>query len=235
MATGEKLIVSAAHRKSSTPPLLKDQRALAAGARALSEQCTIMRRILARVGTPPLRDFPADFTGLAKIVTGQQLSAQSAAAIWARVAAAIVPFEARAILARSDAGLAALGLSGAKIRTLKAIATAIDSNRLDIPGLSTAADAVVIERLTALHGVGPWTADIYLLFALRRADAFAAGDLALQLAAQRHFKRQMRPSAVELAKLAERWRPWRGVAARLLWADYGAEKSNAKARKASKK
>ncbi len=214
---------------------LNDELALAAGARALSEQCTIMRRIHARVGTPPLRDFSADFKGLAKIVTGQQLSAQSAAAIWARVAAAIVPFEARTILARNDAGLAALGLSTAKVRTLKAIATAINSEGLDIPGLSSAADTVVIDRLTALHGVGPWTADIYLLFALRRADAFAAGDLALQIAAQHHFKLEARPTAAELTKLAERWRPWRAVAARLLWADYGAEKSDAKARKAAKK
>ena len=78
----------------------------------------------------------------------------------------------------------------------------------------------MIERLTALHGIGPWTADIYLLFALRRADAFPPGDLALQLAAQRLFKLKDRPTPARLAEIAERWRPWRGAAARLLWADY---------------
>jgi DNA-3-methyladenine glycosylase II len=227
--------VITAGTKTSQPMTISDERALSAVARALSEQCTIMRRIHAQVGTPPLRDFSADFKGLAKIVTGQQLSAQSAAAIWARVAAGIEPFEARTILAQSDAGLAALGLSAAKVRTLKAIATAIHRDGLDIPGLSSAADTVVIERLTALHGVGPWTADIFLLFALRRADAFAAGDLALQIAAQHHFKLEARPTAAELTKLAERWRPWRAVAARLLWADYGTKKSQAKVTMVSKK
>ena len=208
--------------------MLATEPALVAAAVALSKQCKIIRAIHARAGTPPLRDFSADFMGLAKIVTGQQLSAQSAAAIWARVAAAIAPFEAETILATPDASLAALGLSGAKIRTLKAIATEIVVNGLDIEALSTAPDTLIIERLTAIHGIGPWTADIYLLFALRRADAFASGDLALQLAAQRLFKLDAKPSAAELERLAERWRPWRAVAARLLWADYSSAKTNAK-------
>ena len=229
VASGEKLIVTATRRRSiSTPPILARDHDLAAGVAALAKQCKIMRAIHGRVGTPPLRDFSADFAGLAKIVTGQQLSAASASAIWARVSAAITPFEARSLLRMQDADLSALGLSGAKIRTLMAIASAIDGEGLDIPALSTAPDAVVIERLTAIHCIGPWTADIYLLFALRRADAFAAGDLALQIAAQRHFNLKARPSPAALVELAERWRPWRGVAARLLWADYGAERQAAR-------
>ena len=196
-------------------------RQLTAAANALSEQCKVMRAIYAQTGTPPLRDFTADFSGLAKIVTGQQLSAASAAAIWNRVGPAITPFDAKSIRRMPDAGLAALGLSGAKIRTLKAIATAILDDGLNIPALAHAPDAIVIERLTALHGIGPWTADIYLLFALRRADAFAPGDLALQLAVQRLFDLKERPSPVKLEAIAERWRPWRGAAARLLWAEYG--------------
>jgi DNA-3-methyladenine glycosylase II len=227
---GEKLIVTAARDKVPKTVILKTERALAAGAVALSQQCRIMRAIHARVGTPPLRDFPADFSGLAKIVTGQQLSAASAAAIWTRVSAAIDPFEAAAVLRLQDRELAALGLSGGKIRTLKAVASAIRDDGLDITALSTATDADITTRLTALHGIGPWTADIYLLFALRRADAFAPGDLALQLAAQRHFKLKDRPSAAELTKLAEVWRPWRAIAARLLWADYGLEKASLKRR-----
>ena len=190
-------------------------------AQALSLQCKVMRAVYARTGPPPLRDFAADFAGLAKIVTGQQLSAASASAIWSRVAAAIHPFEPAAVRQMQDTELAALGLSGAKIRTLKALATAVLDDALDIPALTKAPDSVVIERLTALHGIGPWTADIYLLFALRRADAFAPGDLALQRAVQRLFKLKDRPSPAELSRIAERWRPWRAVAARLLWAEYG--------------
>jgi DNA-3-methyladenine glycosylase II len=209
---------------------LTSERQLAAAANALAEHCKVMRAIYARTGTPPLRDFSADFSGLAKIVTGQQLSAASAGAIWNRVAAAIQPFEAGALSAMPDRQLAALGLSSAKIRTLKAVAAAIEDDGLDIPALAAEPDAIVIERLTALHGIGPWTADIYLLFALRRADAFAAGDLALQLAVQRHFKLKERPAPAKLESIAERWRPWRGAAARLLWADYGLYRAE-KARK----
>ncbi|MEQ1653681.1 MAG: DNA-3-methyladenine glycosylase 2 family protein [Hyphomicrobium sp.] len=208
-------------------PTLTTERQLTAAAVALADTCKIMRAIYARTGTPPLRDFSADFAGLAKIVTGQQLSASSAAAIWMRVSAAIEPFNAAALRAMPDTALAALGLSGAKIRTLKAVATAMEDDGFDIDALAQAPDALVIETLTALHGIGPWTADIYLLFALRRADAFPAGDLALQLAAQRLFKLKVRPTPAKLQLLAERWRPWRGAAARLLWADYAQQRAAA--------
>ena len=209
---------------------LQSENDLAAAVAALSQQCRIMRAIEKRVGVPPLRDFPADFSGLAKIVTGQQLSAQSAAAIWARAAAAIQPFEAAGLLAIPDAELAALGLSGGKIRTLRAAACAVVDGQLNFRALNRKSDAAVHETLTSLHGIGPWTADIYLLFALRRADAFAPGDLALQLAAARLFKLESRPTPQELTLLAERWRPWRGAAARLLWADYGHSRAAAKTR-----
>lgn len=200
---------------------LANQKQLQKAAQSLTAQCAIMRKIYAQTGVPPIREFSADFAGLAKIITGQQLSTASAAAIWSRVAAAIQPFDAALVLARDDAEFAALGLSRAKIRTLKAVASAIHADGFDIAGLADAPDAVVIERLTALHGIGPWTADIYLLFALRRADAFPAGDLALQLAAQRLLQLDVRPTPAALIEIAERWRPWRGAAARLLWAEYG--------------
>ena len=91
---------------------------------------------------------------------------------------------------------------------------------LDFGTLNAADDQTIVERLTAVHGIGPWTADIYILFALARKDAFASGDLALQLAVQHHFKLDRRPTAEELERIAERWRPSRAIAARLLWADY---------------
>jgi DNA-3-methyladenine glycosylase II len=199
---------------------VRSEKALATAAAALAQQSEIMAAIHARVGTPPLRDFAADFSGIAKIVVGQQLSAQSAAAIWTRVSSAIDPFDANSILSRSDSALTSLGLSRGKCKTLKALATAVADGKLDIARLQHAPEETIVETLTAVHGIGPWTADIYLLFALRRADAFAPGDLALQLAVQRNFKLKERPSAQDVLRIAERWRPWRAVAARLLWSDY---------------
>ncbi len=186
----------------------------------LAEQCKVMSRILKRTGLPPPRDFPADFSGLAKIIVGQQLSIQSAAAIWARVEEALSPFTPEELQLSSDSELKLLGLSNGKIRTLRAVSLAVLEEGLDFSALNAAEDHIIVERLTAIHGIGPWTADIYLLFALARRDAFAPGDLALQLAAQHHFKLKRRPTAEELERIAERWRPARAVAARILWADY---------------
>lgn len=186
----------------------------------LARQCAVMRGVHQRTGTPDLRAFDANFTGLAKIVTGQQLSAQSAAAIWQRVASGIVPFDAERVQRMRETQLARLGLSRPKIKTLKALAAATAHGTLDFDALNAAPDADVIAALTALHGIGPWTADIYLLFALRRADAFPAGDLALQLAAARVLELDAKPDAKALIEIAERWRPWRGAAAHLLWAEY---------------
>lgn len=197
-----------------------NDRQLRAAATALARQCKIMSRILKRTGLPPPRHFPADFSGLAKIVVGQQLSTQSAAAIWARVEQALSPVAAEAILSSDDARLKALGLSTGKIRTLRALSRAVIDDGLDFGTLNAADNQTIVERLTAVHGIGPWTADIYILFALARKDAFASGDLALQLAVQHHFKLDRRPTAEELERIAERWRPSRAVAARLLWADY---------------
>jgi DNA-3-methyladenine glycosylase II len=213
---------------SRRPNILTSERHIAAGAAELALKCRIMRAIHAKNGTPPLRHFSPGFAGLAQIVTGQQLSTASAAAIWSRVAAALSPCDASALAATPDQALAALGLSRGKIRTLKALAEAVTSGALDMTALAAAPDKTVIERLTAIHGIGPWTADIFLLFALRRADAFPPGDLALQLAAQRLFKLKDKPAAAELTAIAERWRPWRGVAAHLLWADYGAMRGAAR-------
>ncbi len=199
---------------------LATQSDLAIAVSALAGQCRIMRGIAKRCGAPPLRDFPADFAGLAKIVTGQQVSAASAAAIWGRVEAGVKPFEAQRLLAYTDAELKSIGLSAGKVKTLRVVADAVAGGQLDFAALNRASDDAIREKLTALHGIGPWTADIYLLFALRRADAFAASDLALQIAAQRLFKLPERPTPDSLLEIAERWRPWRGAAARLLWADY---------------
>ncbi|MCB1485727.1 MAG: DNA-3-methyladenine glycosylase 2 family protein [Hyphomicrobiaceae bacterium] len=210
--------------------VLSDEAALEEAIAQLSRQCRIMRRVHARTGTPPLRDFPADFSGLAKIVVGQQLSASSAAAIWGRLSQAVRPFKAAKVLAMSDAELRAPGLSAGKIRTLRALADAVTAKHVVFSRLNGSPENDVISTLTQIHGVGPWTAEIYLLFALRRADAFPCGDLALQLAAQNVMKLDAKPTPPELRDISERWRPWRGAAARLLWADYALQRSVTTAR-----
>ncbi len=189
------------------------------GVRALRRRCVHLRRVHERTGDPPLRRHAPGFEGLARIVVGQQLSIASAEAIWSRVVQTVRPMSARALLALGDEELRRAGLSRGKVRTLRAMSTAI-ADGLDLERLAHAPDEAVHEALTAVPGIGPWSADIFLLFCLGRADAFAAGDLALQTAAAAAMNLEERPSREALLSIAERWRPWRGVAAHLLWADY---------------
>lgn len=180
--------------------------------------------LMATAGRPPLRRRPDGFAGLAATVVAQQLSTASAGAIWGRLAAAFDPFEPQAIIRARAAKLARLGLSAPKIRALKAIARAVASERLALSRLAASAAEEAHTALTAVHGIGPWTADIYLLSCLGHADAWPAGDLALQEAARLAFALPQRPSAKEMIALAETWRPLRAVAARVLWTYYRAVK-----------
>ncbi len=195
------------------------------GVRALRRKCAIIRRAHDFAGDPPLRRREAGFEGLARIIVGQQLSVASATAIWTRFELALRPLDARAITEASDDVLRAAGLSGPKIRTLRNVSTAVVKGELDLATLDAAPDDVVHGSLRQVSGIGPWTADIYLMFCLGRADAFAAGDLALQVAAALAAEQGERLSLAALEEMAERWRPWRGVAARLLWAYYAAAKA----------
>lgn len=195
------------------------------GVRALKRACPVMRKVAAITGQPPLRRNVAGFEGLARIVVGQQLSIASADAIWRRTQATVSPFEPAVLLGLEPAQLAAAGLSSAKIRTLRALSEALVADRFDPAGFAHLPDAAIHDHLVGVTGIGPWTADIFIMFCLGRADAWAAGDLALQIAAGHAFELAARPSARELAGLAERWRPWRGVAARLLWSYYAAIRS----------
>jgi DNA-3-methyladenine glycosylase II len=179
---------------------------------------------LSIAGRPPLRRRADGFAGLAQIVVSQQVSTASAKAIWERLEAAFDPRDHGAVLRARTAKLVRVGLSAPKIRTLKAIARAIEHGELDLPGL-VHMDADAAHRvLTAIHGIGPWTADIYLLFCLGHADAWPAGDLALQEAARLLLALKARPTAKEMGPLAEAWRPWRGAAACMLWSYYRAAK-----------
>jgi DNA-3-methyladenine glycosylase II len=194
------------------------------GLAALADADPRFAALVATGGKPPLRRRPGGFAGLAAIIVSQQLSTASAAAIWGRLAAAFEPLDVASILRVRPARLARLGLSAPKIRTLKAIARAVAREGFVLENLADLPADDAHAALTALHGVGPWTADIYLLACLGHADAWPAGDLALQEAVRLAFALPARPTAKEMHALAEPWRPWRAVAARILWTYYRAVK-----------
>lgn len=170
---------------------------------------------LTLTGPLPLRRQADGFSALLDAITGQQVSVASANAIWARMGAAGLT-GAAAIVAASDDDLRAVGLSRQKARYARALAAA----QIDFAALRTAPDDEIIAILTAVPGIGVWTAEIYAMFALGRADVLAAGDLALQEGARILFDLPARPNDRVLRAMAAEWQPWRAVAARLLWAYY---------------
>jgi DNA-3-methyladenine glycosylase II len=188
---------------------------VAEGAEWLAARDPGFARALTLVGPLPLRREADGFAALLRAIVGQQVSVASARAIWARLEAAGLT-EASVMAEASDDDLRAAGLSRQKARYGKALAQAgIDFNVLrGIP------DVEVVRTLTAVPGIGVWTAEIYAMFALGRADVFAPGDLALQEAARVLFGLNARPSEKALRAMAEAWSPWRSVAARILWAYY---------------
>jgi DNA-3-methyladenine glycosylase II len=173
-----------------------------------------------KAGTFALRRREAGFAGLCAIVCGQQLSTASAAAIRDRLFAAFDPFHHDAVRTARTAKLQRLGLSMPKIKSIRAIAKAVADGAIDLTAVGDMDADDAHAALVKLHGIGPWTADIYLLFCLGHADAFPAGDLAVQEAVRIAFNLRKRPDANALHKIAEAWRPWRGVAAHLFWAYY---------------
>jgi DNA-3-methyladenine glycosylase II len=181
-----------------------------------------LKPVAEKAGVFSLRRREGGYAGLCAIVCGQQLSVASA--IRDRLFAALDPFHHHAVRqARADK-LKRLGLSNNKIKSIKEIGKAVAAGRIDLTAVGDMDADVAHAALTALHGVGPWTADIYLLFCLGHADAFPAGDLAVQEAARIALNLRKRPDAKALTKIAEAWRPWRGVAAHLMWAYYHAVK-----------
>lgn len=171
-------------------------------------------------GMPSLRTSPQGLEGLLMIVTEQFLSLSAAAAIWARVRKAIEPFDAATILNFSADELLSLGLSRAKAKSFHEIAARIIDGRLNFSAYDDLDEDIIIEELCALPGVGPWTADIYLLSVMGASDAWPAGDLALRIAVHDFLKLDNRPEIKHMTYHAEAWRPHRAVAARLLWSHY---------------
>jgi DNA-3-methyladenine glycosylase II len=186
----------------------------------LVKQDRRLKPILELTGMPSIRQREPGFAGLAAIVCGQQLSTTSASAIWGRLTAAFDPFHHDAIRkARADR-LGRLGLSAAKIKTLKHIARELAEERLNLEVLANEDADTAHNTLTALPGIGPWTADVYLLFCLGHGDAWPVGDIAVQEAVKIGLGLKKRPTAKQMAPLAEPWRPLRGAAAHLWWAYY---------------
>ncbi len=188
---------------------------VAEGAAWLAVQEPAFARALPLVGELPLRREADGFGSLLRAIVGQQVSVASARAIWARLESFGLT-EAMAMAVASDEALRAAGLSRQKARYGRALAGA----GIDFNGLRAIPDAEVVRTLVAVPGIGVWTAEIYAMFALGRADVFAPGDLALQEAARVLFGLEARPSERQLRAIAEAWSPWRSVAARVLWAYY---------------
>ena len=193
---------------------------IAEGLEALKRLDPRLRRVAAVAGPLPLRLSAPGFASLAGIVIAQQVSRASADAMSARLAALIDPLDAASVLAGGEAALRAAGLSRAKQATLLAVARAEAEDRLDLSRLAGAGAGEAMASLTALPGIGPWTAGVYLLFCAGHPDIFPARDVALQSAVGHALSISPRPAERALYGLAESWAPWRGVAARLFWAYY---------------
>lgn len=166
-------------------------------------------------GPLPLRRRKEGFEQVLNAIVGQQISVAAADAVWRRMRAARLTGP-RKVMQASDAALRACGLSGQKVRYARALAEA----RIDYRRLRDAPTDQVIATLVEVPGIGAWTAQIYAMFSLGRADVFAPGDLALQEAARILFELDARPREKALHEMAQAWAPWRSVAARALWAYY---------------
>lgn len=201
--------------------LLLDATDLDEGLTFLTTADPRLRPVLATAGTVALRYRPPGFEGLARIIVAQMLSVASADAIWSRFAALLDTVTPANYLAQTEAALRAVGLSRGKVKTLDAVARAALAG-LDLEALADETAETTIAQLTALPGVGRWTAEIFLLFCARHADVFPAGDLALQVATMEAFGLPERPSEKEMRAISAAWSPWRGVAAKLFWAYYKA-------------
>lgn len=194
---------------------------IAEGLNALARQDRRLRPVIARAGAVPLRRSRPGFASLASIIVAQQVSKASADAIFGRLAGLLDPLTTDAVLAADETVFRAAGLSRPKQATLVAIAEA-ETAGLGLEGLCALPAGEAIARLTAIRGVGPWTAEVYLLFSGGHPDIFPARDVALQASVHEALGLDARPSEKALAAIAESWAPWRAVAARLFWAHYAA-------------
>lgn len=181
--------------------------------------------VVSQVGAVPTRRNAPGFGGMARIVCGQLLSVASANAIWARYELVPGALDAAQFLAIEEAAIRAVGFSGGKYKTLRVVAEAIVEGRLDLTHLETLPAEEALTVLTGLKGIGPWTAEVYLLFCAGHPDIFPAGDLALRKAVGEAFGMAQMPSIRDLHQIARTWSPHRGAAALLFWRYFAALKN----------
>jgi DNA-3-methyladenine glycosylase II len=196
------------------------RRSLLRATRDLAARDPDLAAVVAAYGPPPLWAREPGFHTLLHIILEQQVSLASAKAAYTRLVAATERLVPERFLALSDADLKAIGFSRQKAAYGRALADALLEGRLDLAQIDSLEDAEARHRLTAIKGIGSWTADIYLLMVLRRPDTWPSGDLALAVAAQRVKRLRRKPTPDALERLARAWRPWRAVAARILWHYY---------------
>jgi DNA-3-methyladenine glycosylase II len=190
------------------------------GAVYLAARDNDLARLLETNGTPPLWARSPCFSTLIHIILEQQVSLASAMAVYLRLADNLVPFTPERFLEVGSTYLRSLGVTRQKSAYCINVAEAILGDQLDLKALSRMDDLAAVEMLTRIKGIGPWTADIYLLMALRRPDVWPTGDIALCNTVQKVKGFRKHPSPSALSKIAEAWRPFRSVAARMLWHHY---------------
>lgn len=196
------------------------QKTLALAARELAARDRLLANIHATYGDPPMWQRAAGFRTLVHIILEQQVSLSSAKSMLLRLETAIQPFTPERFIELGEMGLRQLGVTRQKSAYLVHLSESLVSGRLSLRGLSRMSDDQVLVRLTGIKGIGLWSANIYLLMAMRRADIWPAGDLALAVAVKELKGLAARPSPEELEVIAEAWRPHRAVAARMLWQYY---------------
>jgi DNA-3-methyladenine glycosylase II len=193
---------------------------LAQGLQYLSSRDSDLAQILRDLGAPPMWSREPGFPTLVHIILEQQVSLASAQAAFNRLVAAVSPLTPQGFLQLDDAALKSIGFSRQKTAYGRHLAESILEGRFDLDGLNALDDTAARSALLQLKGIGPWTADIYLLMALRRPDVWPSGDMALAAAVQRVKRLADRPSSEQLHAIGQAWQPWRAVAARVLWHYY---------------
>ncbi len=193
---------------------------LRAGTEWLAARDADLDRLVSRNGVPPLWRRDPSFSTVVLIVLEQQVSLASARAAFDRLHAAVGDVEPAAFLSLDDAQLRVIGFSRQKAGYCRGLATGLLDGSIDLDRIGSLDDDEARRRLVAIRGVGPWTADVYLMFALGRIDAWPPGDRALLVSLGRAKGLDYVPTSQAGVEMAEAWRPWRSVAARLLWHDY---------------
>ncbi len=174
-------------------------------------------RALEEAGPPPLRQRPSDFSALLRIIVAQQVSLASAQAIWNRLEAACQPLAPETMLSLDDDALRGAGLSRQKMSYSRSLAGLLASGELDLAAVARLDDEAAIAEITKVKGLGRWSAECFLLFSLGRPDVWPIDDVGIMIGAQRLKGLKKRPDAKKLARMGKAWRPWRAVAARMLW------------------